>query len=85
VVIYIRAMGLPRENIVIPPELEGRLQEISQWSGEPAQAMVERALADFLEDMEDVRIAEQRLAEIRSGKVKTVPLSEVMRRHGLAD
>jgi len=37
------------------------------------------------EDLEDTRVAEQRLADIRAGRVHAIPLEEVLKDHGLAD
>ena len=42
-----------------------------------------RAALERLEDLADLRIAEQRLRACRDGKEDTVPLEEVMRRHGM--
>jgi predicted DNA-binding protein len=36
-----------------------------------------------IEDLEDIYIADKRLAEIRSGRAKPIPLEEVMRQFGL--
>lgn len=41
-----------------------------------------QTLLDVMDDLEDLAIAEQRLADIRAGKSKTVPLDEVMQMFG---
>ena len=41
------------------------------------------AILEYLDDLEDLYLAEQRLIDIRAGKTQTVPLDEVMKRHGL--
>ena len=43
------------------------------------------AALERLEDLADLRIAEQRLGAYRDGKEDTLPLEEAMRRHGMAD
>jgi len=43
------------------------------------------AILEHLDDLEDIYLAEKRLAAIRSGRTKTIPLEEVMRRYGLED
>jgi RHH-type rel operon transcriptional repressor/antitoxin RelB len=43
------------------------------------------AILEHLDDFEDVYLAEQRLADIRAGRTTTVPLEDVMKRHGLED
>jgi RHH-type rel operon transcriptional repressor/antitoxin RelB len=78
-------MGLPRERLVIPPEMEGRIREISESMGEPAQAIVDRALAEYLADLEDLLIAESRLKDLEAGRSSTVSLEDVMAKYGLAD
>ena len=43
------------------------------------------AIQEYLDDLEDLHLAEQRLKNIREGKSQTVPLEKVMKEHGLAD
>lgn len=38
---------------------------------------------EHLDDLEDLYLAEKRLIEIREGKAGTIPLGEVMKRHGV--
>jgi RHH-type rel operon transcriptional repressor/antitoxin RelB len=38
-----------------------------------------------LDDLEDICLAGQRLAEIRAGRVETLTLEDVIKKHGLAD
>jgi len=38
-----------------------------------------------LDDLEDIYFAEQELADIRAGRVKTVPLEEVIKDLGMVD
>jgi RHH-type rel operon transcriptional repressor/antitoxin RelB len=38
-----------------------------------------------LDDLEDIYIAEKRLADIRAGRVKTIPLEEVMKEYDMVD
>jgi predicted DNA-binding protein len=37
-----------------------------------------------LEDLEDMYLAEGALGRIRTGEAQTIPLKDVMKRHGLA-
>ena len=43
------------------------------------------AILEYLDDLEDLYLAEQRLTDIRAGKTETVPLDELMKRYGLED
>jgi len=54
----------------------------SSLSGGPH---VREAILEQLDDLEDYYLAEKALQEIRSGKVKTIPLEEIMKRYGLED
>ena len=44
---------------------------------------VTEAICEHLDDLEDLYLAEQRLIDIRAGRTQTVPLAEVMKRHGM--
>jgi RHH-type rel operon transcriptional repressor/antitoxin RelB len=43
------------------------------------------AILEYIEDLEDLYLAEQRLIEIRAGRTETIPLEDVMKKYGLAD
>jgi thimet oligopeptidase len=59
-------------------EFLGRDEEFSAFS----DWLNEEFEGELPDDLEDIRIAEERLAEIHSGRVKTIPLEEVMKRIG---
>ena len=40
---------------------------------------------EYLDDLEALHLAEQRLKDIHEGKSQTVPFEKVMKEHGLAD
>ena len=42
------------------------------------------AVTDYLEDREDVAIADQRVADLRAGRDETISLSELLDQYGLA-
>ena len=67
--------------IRLPDELEARLQALAERTGRSRSFYVRRAVLEHLDDLEDYRLAVERLAE----KLPTVPLEEVERRLGLAD
>ncbi len=72
-------------TIQLPEELEERLDTLARQSGRDKNAVVQEALSSYLEDLEDLLIAEERVADIRAGRVKTYSLEEVERDLGLAD
>ncbi len=43
------------------------------------------AIVEHLDDLEDLYLAERRLQDAVSGRSGTVPLQELLKRHGLAD
>ena len=71
--------------IRLPPEIETRLGALAKKTGRSKSYYVREALVEYLGDLEDLYLAEKRLKAVRAGKSKTVPLSELMKRHGLAD
>jgi len=68
----------------LPDDLEARLNTLAKTTNRPKSFYVREALERSLEDIEDIYLAEKRLEDIRAGKSKTVPLEEVMKRHGMA-
>ena len=71
--------------IRLPPEIEQRLEALAQATGRTKTFYAREAILEHLDDLEDLYLAEQRLLDIRAGRSKTIPLEEVMRRHGLED
>ena len=69
--------------IRLPERIEKRLARLAKRTGRTKTYYAREAILKHLEDMEDVYIAEKRLAEIRAGRVRTIPLEKVMRRYGL--
>ena len=71
-------------TVRLPDDLEARLNTLAKTTNRPKRFYVREALERSLEDIEDIYLAEKRLEDIRAGKSKTVPLEEVMKRHGMA-
>ena len=71
--------------IRLPSDIENRLSALAQETGRTKSFYVRQAIIEHLDDLEDVYLAEQRLTEIREGRTKAIPLSEVMASHDLAD
>lgn len=71
--------------IRLPAEIEERLEALAKATGRTKTFYAREAILEHLSDLEDVYLAEQRLVDIQSGKTKTLPLEEVMRRYGLED
>ena len=69
--------------IRLPAEVESRLDALAKATGRTKTFYAREAVLEYLDDLEDLYLAEQRLIDIRAGKTQTVPLDEVMKRHGL--
>ncbi|MGH7102011.1 MAG: type II toxin-antitoxin system RelB family antitoxin [Acetobacteraceae bacterium] len=72
-------------SIRLPEDLDARLTKLARRTGRSKTYYVTEAIREHLADLEDIYIAERRLSDIRAGRAETVPLEEVMARHGLAD
>jgi len=69
--------------IRLPEEIETRLGQLAKATGRTKSFYARQAIIEHLDDLEDVYLAEKELEAIRAGKVKTIPLEEVMREYGL--
>ncbi|MFP5461926.1 MAG: TraY domain-containing protein [Gammaproteobacteria bacterium] len=69
----------------LPAEVESRLEALARATGRTKTFYAREAILQHLEDLEDLYLAEQRLVDIRAGKTATVPLEDVMKRHGMED
>jgi RHH-type rel operon transcriptional repressor/antitoxin RelB len=68
--------------IRLPEDIEKRLDRLAKRTGRTKTYYAREAILKHLEDLEDIYIAERRLADIRAGRTRTIPLEEVMRSHG---
>jgi RHH-type rel operon transcriptional repressor/antitoxin RelB len=69
--------------IRLPDKIEKRLDRLAKRTGRTKTYYAREAILQHLEDLEDIYLAEKRLAEIRAGRVRTIPLEKVMRRYSL--
>lgn len=70
-------------SIRLPEDVESRLDALAKRTGRSKTYYIREAILEHLEDMEDLYLAEKRLEDIRSGRSKTIPLEEAMKRHGV--
>lgn len=71
--------------IRLPAEVESRLDALAKATGRTKTFYAREAILEYLDDMEDIYLAEQRLADIRAGRSRVHSLDEVERDLGLAD
>jgi RHH-type transcriptional regulator, rel operon repressor / antitoxin RelB len=69
--------------IRLPEQIEKRLDRLAKRTGRTKTYYAREAILKHLEDLEDIYIADKRLADIRAGRTRAIPLKEVMRRYGL--
>ena len=67
--------------IRLPEAIETRLASLASETGRTKTALAREAILEYIDDLEDLYLAE---ARARLGR-KTIPLSEVERELGLAD
>ena len=72
-------------NIRLPDETYERLQVLAARTGRTATFYIREAIEAQLDDLEDIYLAEQVLADIRAGREKTITMDEMSRRLGLDD
>lgn len=72
-------------SLRLPEEIGVRLDSLAERTGRSKTFYVREAILRYLEDMEDIYIAEQRLADLRAGRSRTFSVEEVRAELGLDD
>lgn len=72
-------------SLRLPPSIEKRLDKLARRTGRTKTYYVRKAVLEHLQDMEDMDLAERALDRIRKGEARTIPLEDIMKRHGLED
>jgi RHH-type rel operon transcriptional repressor/antitoxin RelB len=67
--------------IRLPDAVEKRLSSLAAETGRTKSALAREAIVEYIDDLEDLYLAESRARQNR----KTIPLAEVERELGLAD
>lgn len=71
--------------IDIPKNLEDRLDALAKSTGHAKSFFITQAIGEYIDDLEDIYLAEQRLEDLRAGRSETVPLEDVMNEYGMDD
>jgi RHH-type rel operon transcriptional repressor/antitoxin RelB len=66
-----------RLTVFIPDELHRRAKAEAALQGTSLSAVVRHALEEFLEDAEDVAIAEETMARMKRGEERTISREEL--------
>ena len=72
-------------QVVLPDDAIARITALAAEAGRSPDTFLTETILDYLEDLEDVTLAEARLNDLRIGKARTHSLDEVERDLGLAD
>jgi RHH-type transcriptional regulator, rel operon repressor / antitoxin RelB len=75
----------PMLALRLPPEIEARLAELAKRTGRTKSFYAREAILNHLDDLEDLYLAENRLNDLREGRSGTIPLNDLLRRHGVED
>jgi len=71
--------------IRLPDGIEERLNVLAKETGRTKTYFVREAIIEHLDDLEDLYLAGKRLEEIKSRRVKPIPLTDAMKRYDLED
>jgi RHH-type rel operon transcriptional repressor/antitoxin RelB len=71
--------------IRLPEDLEKRLENLAKRTGRTKTFYARQAIEQHLDDLEDIYLAEQRLADIRAGRTQTIPLEDVLKQYDMED
>jgi RHH-type rel operon transcriptional repressor/antitoxin RelB len=67
----------------LPADIEKRLEDLARKTGRSTSEHALEAIVEHLDDLEDLHLAEQRLAELNKGQTSTISLAEMMKAHGV--
>ncbi len=70
-------------DLHLPADIEKRLDELARKTGRSKSDHVRDAIIEYLDDLEDLQLAEERLRELRDGSSKAIAIGELMKAHGL--
>lgn len=71
--------------IRLSEEIEARLTDLAVKTGRTKTYYARQAILEYLDDMEDLYLAEQRYAAVKTGQNKIYTLEEVEKSLGLGD
>ena len=61
----------------LPADLEARLDALARKTGRTKSYYAREAIVEYIDDLEDLYLAQKRYALIEKGKAKTLSLDEV--------
>ncbi len=70
-------------SLRLPEDVSQRLANLAQMTGRSKTFYMIEAIREHLDHLEDLYLSEQRLIANRDGESASIPLVDVMKRHGL--
>lgn len=71
--------------IRLPQEIEERLEKLAQQTGRTKTYYAREAIMEYLDDLEDLYLSQERLGALRRGDEQPVALETMLKQYGLAD
>ena len=71
--------------IRLPEGIEERLDILAKATGRTKTFYAREAILEHLDDLEDIYLAEKRYGAVRSGRVKSVSLKDVVKQYDVED
>lgn len=68
--------------IRLPLEIENRLEALSKATGRTKTYYAREAILEYIDDLEDLYLAQHRYADWKAGKSESVPLEAAMKSFG---
>jgi RHH-type rel operon transcriptional repressor/antitoxin RelB len=68
--------------IRLPEDIELRLGNLAKKTGRTKTSYAREAILEYLDNLEDLYLAEKRLSTIRNGKTKAIELNQLERELG---
>ena len=72
-------------SIRLDDELDARLERIARLTGRSKSFYVKQALAEQIQDLEDLYLARKVAKRVTDGRERLIPLDELERELGVAD
>ena len=69
--------------IRLPAEIEERLDALAERTGRTKTYYAREAIEKYIDDLEDLYLADAELERVRAGRSKPQTLAQVMKAHGL--
>ena len=72
-------------SIEVAEDVDILLDDLEKRTGKPKAFYIREAILNYVDELKDIEIAEQRYADLIAGRSHTMPLEEVMKRYGMED